>query len=200
MIAMEPTYPMEFPEPPRVKPSLGWIILPILLLMAGAVLLALGIPGFARTVNTPRQPLTAERVVVSEGGTYGIFYEYRVAFALQQDPTFFFTEVNTGEQVRSYFASYSGNYSFNSVKGELVALVDLPAGAYTVEYTDESGGEDRFVLMTSSFVPGLLASIFQTVGGLLCVVFAVVALILILVLRSHSRKRLQESGDIPPRY
>lgn len=176
----------------EVKPSAKLLILPIVGIAAGVALLVFGIMGMIGGITAEKQSLYHGAVItVEEGGKYGIFYEYRHAYRLNEDVEFTFTD-SDGRSVASRYPNGTSTYSVNGVNGEQVAVVSLEPGVYTVG-TTQRDSELSFVLDNGSVVGGILSGAFGLTGGLLLLIFSVVGLVIILVIRSSNKRKLRDN-------
>lgn len=174
-----------------VKPQVKWFLLPGIALVIGAVLLAVGIVGIVAGVGTEKQELApGSAITIEKGGRCSIYYEYRFAYRLNEDVVFVFTDSDR----RAYQSSFPGgtaSYTVGGVSGELVAVVELPPGTYTVETTQQDP-ELAFVLQEGSMAGGLVGGIMGTVFGGILLVFSCIALIIMLVVRGANKRRLRQ--------
>lgn len=188
-------------EQNKIKPGKVWFLIPAILLVTAISLIVSFAVNMSNLVNAPaKQYFSALNgtVTVTEEANYSIYFEYRNNYWLDEDITFTFTptpESGNDSVYQSQFANYSASYTINAVSGELISTVHLVPGTYQVssDYTGTQSGAD-FVLSTGNEVLGIIGSVFTLIGGIFAFVLGIIILLVLGVLRSRSKKKIQEAN------
>jgi hypothetical protein len=181
-----------------LRPTKIWFFMPLIFLVLGLpTSVFLGLKAY-NVANQPKTYITlpgGEYITIQKEGVTAIYYEYTMAYLLNEDIVFYFKNIETGDVIESYLGNMSASYQIGGINGKLVAQVKFPqAGEYfvTSSYTK---AEPILKFLVGKNV--LLISIFLTVFAIIIGASSLFAgfgsLAIILTMRSSARKKMNQS-------